>query len=197
MNIKQKLTSAVVLGTMVAAIVAPASFAATTVTISGNGALSYNKANVTNTSSNKVKQTSKTVAITSISAKASTGKNSSSFNTGGTSSIVTGDATNTVGVSVTGGDNTNTSNGCGCVDPTTDVTITDNGALSHNTVNVTNSSSNYVSQSNTTVAITSVSTNASTGGNSSSFNTGGASSITTGDATNEVAVVVMGGSNSN
>jgi hypothetical protein len=197
MNIKQKIASAVVLGSMVAAMIAPASFASTTVDISGNGAFSFNKVKVKNTSSNKVKQSSKTIAITSIYAKASTGKNTSSFNTGGSSSIDTGDASNTVGVSVTGGNNTNTSDGCGCVDPNTDVSITDNGALSHNTVNVTNSSSSYVSQSNTTVAETSVSTSASTGGNNSSFNTGGDSSITTGDASNAVGVEVTGGSNSN
>jgi len=197
MNIKQKLTSAVVLGSMVAAIVAPASFAATTVTISNNGALSTNKVKVKNWSSKSVSQSNTTYVGTSISAKAKTGNNTSSFNTGGTNGIVTGDASNTVGVSVTGGTNTNTGNECGCASPTTNVTIADNGAMSTNTVHVKNSSSNSVTQGNITVVQTEVWTSANTGGNSSSFNTGGGNTITSGGATNEVGVEVGGSTNTN
>ena len=197
MNIRQKITSAVVLGSMVAAIVAPTSFASTTVHISDNGALSTNMVKVKNWSSKSVSQSNSTVAFTTIHAKAKTGNNTSSFNTGGTSSIVTGDASNTVGVSVTGSTNTNTGNQCGCVSPVTDVTIANNGALSTNTVNVKNSSTSSVTQSNSTVAETGIWTSASTGGNSSSFNTGGSNTISTGDATNLVGVTVGGSTNTN
>jgi hypothetical protein len=197
MNIKQKITSAIAIGTMMAAVVAPASFAATTVTATGNGALSTNKVGVVNLSKKSVKQKNSTVAITKVTAKANTGKNTSSFNTGGSSSITTGAATNTVAVVVEGGTNTNSGDECGCVAPTTDVTISDNGALSHNGVLVVNASSNSLYQSNSTVAVTSVSTSSNTGGNTSSFNTNGGSTIDSGEATNDVTVAVGGSTNTN
>lgn len=198
MNIKQKLASAAVFGAMVAAVVAPSAFASTTVTITGNGAFSHNKVKSFTWNSNSVSQTTTTIASTLISAKAKTGNNSSSFNTGGSSNVTSGNATNTIGVSVTGGSNTNTGGECGCQQQgSNDVTISGNGAFSSNHVVIVNGSSNSVEQSSTTVAETGVWASASTGGNSSSFNTGGSNTVTSGNATNEVAVQVSGGSNTN
>lgn len=182
---------------MMAAIVAPASFAATTVTIKDNGALSYNKVKVKNWSFKSVDQSNQTVVLTGVHAKAKTGNNDSSFNTGGTSTITTGNAKNTVGVSVTGSTNENTGDECGCVSPETDVKITGNGALSTNVVYVINGNYNSVSQSNASFIGTHISTSSSTGGNDSSFNTGGDSSIDTGKATNTVGVEVGGSTNTN
>jgi hypothetical protein len=197
MNIKQKITSAIAIGAMMAAVVAPASFAATTVKVKNNGALSTNLVGVINLSKKSVKQKNSTVAITGVKSKANTGKNNSSFNTGGTSSITTGNARNNTTVTVGGSSNTNTGGECGCVNPTTDVTVTGNGALSLNGVLVVNASSNSVYQSNSTVAVTGISTSSNTGGNNSSFNTGGNSSIDTGNAVNNVDVIVEGSTNSN
>lgn len=197
MNIKQKLTTAAVIGSMMAAIVAPASFAANTVTIKNNGAWSFSHVTVKNKNVKVVAQSNETAVETGVGASAKTGGNNSSFNTGGTNTITTGKAKNTVGVSVTGGTNTNSGNECGCVDPTTDVTIQGNGALSHNGVMVVNSNSNTVLQSNSSYVGTMVMTSASTGYNSSSFNTGGNSSIDTGNASNTVGVEVGGNSNTN
>ncbi len=53
-----------------------------------------------------VTQTSKTTVWTGVEQSANTGGNSVSGNTGGDSTVVTGDATNSVTVTVTGGDNT-------------------------------------------------------------------------------------------
>lgn len=197
MNIKQKITSAAAIGVMMASVVAPASFAANTVTIKNNGAWSFNHVKVKNKASKVVVQANETVVETGVKAKASTGGNSSSFNTGGTNTTTTGKASNTVGISVTGGTNTNSGDDCGCPNPTTDVTIQGNGAFSHNGVHVVNSSSNTVSQTNGTYVGTMVMTSSSTGGNSSSFNTGGGNSIDTGNASNTVVVEVGGSSNSN
>jgi len=196
MNIKQKLTTAAATAAMMAAVVAPASFAAP-ISITDNGALSYNKVIVKNTSSKSVKQSNVTAVTTKVNAKAKTGGNTSSFNTGGTSTITTGNAKNMVGVSVTGGTNTNTGNDCGCVPPTTDAAITGNGAMSTNVVSTSNSTSSSVKQSNTTVVTTYVTTSASTGGNDSSFNTNGGNTTDTGNAVNEVGVVVEGTTNTN
>lgn len=197
MNIKQKLTSAAVIGAMMASVVAPASFAATTVKIKNNGALSTNTVKVKNVSSKTVGQSNGTMVMTSVWAKSKTGGNSSSFNTGGTNTITTGNATNTVVVGVTGGTNTNNGDECGCASPSTDVTIKDNGALSTNSVTVKNENSNSVVQVNETIVGTEIGVSASTGGNSSGFNTGGDSSISSGTATNAVTVAVGGSTNTN
>lgn len=197
MNIKQKVTSAIVLGTMVTAIVAPSTFAATnTVKVTGGGAFSSSKAIVKNNTANVVVQANANIVNTFVGASANTGDNHSSFNTGGTNSITTGAATNTVGVNVTGGSNTNTSP-CGCDTNTNDVTVKGGGAFSSSKTVVINSSSNSVYQGNLTVVNTGVWTSANTGGNSSSFNTHGSDTITSGPASNTVGVIVGGSTNSN
>lgn len=200
MNIKQKLTSAIVLGSMVAAVVAPASFAATnTVAISGTGAFSYNKIKVVNLSSTSVTQVNGTTAITGVNAGSNTGGNKSSFNVGGTNTVTSGTATTSVGVTVGGSTNTNTGSSCGCGanNSTNTAGISGTGAFSYNKIVVVNGSTNTVEQGNETVAVTQVNASSDTGGNSSSFNVGSGSSITSGTATTGVSVMVGGSSNTN
>ena len=197
MNIKQKITSAAIIGSMMASVVAPASFAATTVRVRNNGALSTNKVYVKNWSSKSVGQYNSTAVLTGVFTKAKTGGNTSSFNTGGTSSIETGNAKNTATVRVTGATNSNSGDECGCVDPTTNVAVTGNGALSENTVVVKNGSSSSVDQGNETFVGTLIVSSASTGGNNSSFNTGGSNDIDTGNAENTATVTVGGSTNTN
>src|SRR5260221_735956 len=78
----------------------------TSLTINGNGENSVNTAKVKNSCSQTVTQTNTTAVSTSVTQHAKTGGNTVSGNTGGTASVTTGDATNTVTVDVTGGDNT-------------------------------------------------------------------------------------------
>lgn len=199
MNIKQKLTTAAITGSMLAAVLLPGTaLAANTVKIKNNGALSTNKAKIVNNSSNSVSQSNLTMAKTSVTTKAKTGGNNSSFNVGGTNAITTGAATNSVTVTVNGGTNTN-SNPCNeCAAPSdSTVTISGNGALSTNTAKIVNNSSNSVVQSNTTIACTTVNSTASTGNNNSSFNVGGETTIDTADASNDVTVTVTGSTNTN
>ncbi len=199
MNIKQKIASAVAIGTMMVSVVAPASFAATnTVTVTGNGSFSYTKAVVKNVSSSTTVQDNTTAINTWAGLSANTGKNKQSFNVGngGSNSITTGAATNIVGVSVTGGTNTNTSN-CGCDSNSNTVTVTGGGAWSSSKAVVINSNSTVVSQTNTTTVNTNVWSSANTGGNSQSFNVGGGNSVTTDPASNTVGVEVGGSTNTN
>lgn len=107
MNIKQKITSAIAVGTMMAAVVAPASFAATTVRIHNNGALSKNGAAVVKVSKSKVKQSNTTIVGTKIKTIQNTGGNDSNFNVGGTNGTDTGNNTATTTVAVGGSTNTN------------------------------------------------------------------------------------------
>jgi len=184
------ITAGLLLGVM-----APGAFAAT-VTISGNGAFSTNKAKVKKTKTTVVLQSSKTSAYTSIKSKANTGGNSSSFNTGGTSNITTGNASNTTTVSVNGGSNSAVLPTCDvCDEEGSAINISGNGAFSNNTVKVNSTQTTVVGQSSTTCATTNISSTANTGNNSSSFNTGGDSTISTGDAVNTTTVTVTGGSN--
>lgn len=199
MNIKQKLTTAAITGSMLAAVLLPGTaLAAGTVKIKNNGALSTNKAKIVNNSSKTVVQGNKTVATTFVNTSANTGGNKSKFNVGGTNTINTGAASNTVDVSVTGGTNTNSGDECGCAQAgESTVTISGNGALSYNKAKIVNNSSNTVVQGNATIVFTSVSASADTGNNSTSFNVGGENSITTETATNDVTVTVEGSTNTN
>ena len=77
----------------------------------------------------------------------------------------------------------------------TTIAITGNGAKSDNTVNVTNSCTSIVSQSNSLIVGVNADVSANTGGNTANGNTGGDVTIGTGDATSTVGVVVGGSTN--
>ncbi len=77
----------------------------TDVDISGNGALSKNTVTTTSNSTNVVKQTNTTVAVTAVSSTANSGGNNVSYNVGGTSDVMTDSAVSSVGTTVTGGGN--------------------------------------------------------------------------------------------
>jgi hypothetical protein len=75
-------------------------------TISGNGAGSHNTIIGGNSNVNVVEQGSHTTSINDVDLSANSGGNTASFNTGGSTNIGTGSASNTVRVTTTGGDNT-------------------------------------------------------------------------------------------
>ncbi len=77
----------------------------------------------------------------------------------------------------------------------TNVTVSDNGHASNNTVNVTNNNTVNVTQSNVMTVGLNINSSANTGGNSANGNTGGNVTISTGNATSNVTVAVEGGSN--
>ena len=198
MNIKKKLMTAAAAGSILASMLPGAAFAATHVTIEGNGAFSHNKTKVVNKNIKSVSQSNSMTVGTTITSKAKTGKNKSSFNVGGSSAITTGTATNTTTVAVVGGGNTNTGDECGCVgNGLNTVNIIGNGAFSHNKVKIVEINENTDSQSNSLTVGTTVNSTSSTGGNSSSFNVGGDSTIDTGEASNTTEVIVEGGGNTN
>jgi hypothetical protein len=181
---------------------APLALADTTLTVSGNGALSNNAVNVTNASNTVVNQTNNANITNNVNSNASTGGNSSNFNTGGNSTIKTGDANNTVNVTNEANLNKATVS-CGCDNGATSVNVTGNGAESANGVDVTNANSVFLNQNNDANFKNNVTANSSTGKNDSSFNTGGSTVIVTGDAANNVGVdnkananfATVGGSN--
>jgi len=202
MTYNKRIITAIATGAVLLNAMAPLALADTTLTVSGNGALSNNAVNVTNASNTVVNQTNNANITNNISSNASTGGNSSSFNTGGNSTISTGNATNTV--NVTNAANLNKANvSCGCDNGATSVNVTGNGGESANGVNVTNANSDFLNQNNDANFRNNVTANATTGKNDSSFNTGGSSVIITQNATNNVGVTnkananlaTIGGSN--
>lgn len=189
-----KLTAGVATVGLVVSVLSPAAFASS-VTVAGNGAFSHSGVVLTSISSNKLKQSNNSVVINDVDSKADSGHNNASFNTGGSSSIMTGPATSSVVVSNTGGTNTASGSPCGCPTDPTIVKIKNNGAFSNNGVVVTTVNSNTASQSNKSFVVNDVDSKADTGHNNSSFNTHGTTDVTTGSADSSVVVVNGGSSN--
>lgn len=137
MSIQNKITSALVSSLLLLALVANTSFAAVTVTISGNGALSDNFVTIDHDNDISVTQTNDANVVNNIASNINTGRNRSSFNTGGDAVIVAGNARSNVSVSnnlnsnflhIGGGqDNGNSSGGNGNSDEKTRFFTTLNG----------------------------------------------------------------------
>jgi hypothetical protein len=191
-----------------AAILATALFAgsamAADLEISGNGKDSTNTIVVTEESCCVVIQSSTTNVGAWVDASASTGGNKASGNTGGDTSISTGDATATASVTVTGGGNSANNPCCctpdpceneGCIQGSPSTLISENGADSENTIVVTKKKKTMVLQDTDTNVLAGVKAKAKTGRNRARNNTGGTTSITTGNATSDAYVDVAGGSN--
>jgi hypothetical protein len=204
MTFNYKLGGAVAIATFVATVLAPAGLAETTVDVSNNGALSHNTVNVTNGnggSGSTTNQTNNSVIINTVSVNQNTGKNNASLNTGGGTTITTGAANSNVTVGVGGSTNTAVgTEGCGCSVGDTTVIVSDNGALSHNKVTVTNGgNSKYKkgnSQTNNSFIVNGVNVSQNTGKNKAKLNTGGSTIITTNDTNSDVTVSVTGSANS-
>lgn len=194
-----KLGSAVAIATFVAAVIAPAGLADTTVDVVNNGANSTTNVVVNNTSGGgSVSQTNNSTVVNDVSVKQVTGKNKANGNTGGNTTIDTGNASSTVNVVVGGSTNDATSVPCGGCASNTTVNVTGNGARSDNTVvvnNISKSGKKAKGQKNTSVIVNTVDVKQVTGKNKAKNNTGGSTGVATGNATSNVTVNVTGSSN--
>lgn len=195
-KIHYKIGAGIIAAALMTASFAPAAFAAS-IDVSGNGNKSHNKVVVKKTSVVAVGQKSKTTANTFVLNLSNTGGNKANGNTGnGDVNIGTGGVTNTTTVTVTGGDNSATlPDPCGCGNPG-DISVTDNGNKSHNTVIVKDTNVTLVGQSSKTTVNTAVVNASNTGGNKANGNTGdGEVSVQSGAVSNTTTVTVNGGSN--
>lgn len=190
---KQKLVTGAAAAVAFGTLMVPMSHAAT-VTISGNGALSKNVVASLKVNATKVTQKSVTVANTTVVSTANSGGNDANGNIGGSNSNKTGKAKSSVGVVVTGGNNTASVASCGC-DTDGSVEIKNNQALSTNIVLQGDVNLTKVKQKNVTVANTTVISTANSGGNDANGNIGGGNSNSTDNANSTVGVEVSGGSN--
>lgn len=181
-----------------------------------NGAGSTNTATSSATNSNSTSQTNNGTVINDMTLTANSGDNTASFNTGGDSSIVTGDANiaanilNFVNNNLAGnillgvvnifgnliGDIILPDNPCStCSSSNTTVANTNNEAGSTNTASATTNNTQTQFQSNDATIENNLVFDANTGGNSTSFNTGGDSSITTGSSNINAQVLNIANTN--
>lgn len=195
MTFTKKITTAIATGAVLINALAPVALAES-VTVTGNGALSNNAVNSTTNSTTTVNQSNAANIVNNVKSNASTGGNSSNFNTGGDSKIVTGNATTNVSVSTAANLNKASVANCGaCSGGATNVTIKDNGASSENEANVSKNSSVFLNQGNAASIVNDIDAKANTGKNDNSFNTGGESVTKTGNATTNVEVANLANAN--
>jgi hypothetical protein len=188
MTFKTRFTTAIATGAVLLNALAPVAFAED-LTVTGNGAFSENEVKIETENTTKVSQENDAKVTNDISSNASTGGNSSSFNTGGQNKIVTGDAVTKVDVSTAVNLNKAELEDCwSCDGGDLDVKISGNGAFSENDVDVEKENVTKVSQENDARIHNYVDADANTGKNDSSFNTGGDTVIVTGEATTVVDV---------
>jgi hypothetical protein len=158
------------------------------VKIKGNGVGSENNVDLNKANETFLNQTNDANIVNDVNATAKTGKNDASYNTGGDTIIVTGDAKTNVDVNNKANANFATiGGGNGQVDGSS-VKIKGNGAYSDNNVALDNASAIVLGQSNNADILNNVDANAKTGKNDAGFNTGGTVAISTGDAKTKVGV---------
>lgn len=188
-NIKAKITAGIVTGSLLAGLALPVgAFAANTVTISGNGAGSYNKVRIRSHKTTTATQTNIADVGNLTGVFQNTGGNRANRNTGdGNINVNSGNATSTVANTTTIGGNTATVNGCGCPSGNNTVNVKDNGADSYNEVAIRKSSNTTAEQTNVAFVFNDTLVDQNTGDNRANNNTGsGGVDVNSGDADSTV-----------
>lgn len=185
-KLQKKIATAVASAALLANSVLPVFAQTTTLVITGNGADSSNEVNLSQQSSTTVVQDNVANISNNVDADADTGNNDANYNTGGSVSIKTGDASTGVAVSNTANSNVAHVDGCCTVDA--DVEISGNGAKSENEANLALDTATTVFQTNYAYLKNTVDADSDTGDNDANYNTGGSVSIETGDADTTVLI---------
>lgn len=195
MKLQYRLGTAIASTALMFNLLAPAAFADTTVDISGNGSNSDNNVSVNNTSNATINQSNNLTVGLNINSTASTGGNKANGNTGGDVSIDTGNANSTVNITVLGGSNEATIEGCGCNGATDNITVADNGSNTTNNATVKNKKDLTAKQKGNTTVGANVNSKTKTGKNKAKNNTNGTVNVTTGNSTSNVSANVTAGNN--
>jgi len=202
-----KIATAISTASLLAGSIVPGVYGSTTITITGNGSDSYNKADVEVDQTTYVSQINEANVQNTVYADASTGGNRANDNTGGDVSIETGDATSNV--TIENSLNTNVAEVNPCCPGDTTLKITGNGSDSYNKIDVDinqeEETGTLIEQGNLANVNNWVDAYAGTGKNKANDNTGGDVSIETGDADIDVEIsnalnansATIGGSGSN
>ncbi|MBA3723677.1 MAG: hypothetical protein H0W89_02150 [Candidatus Levybacteria bacterium] len=190
----KKLTIGIATGALLAAGSVTQTFAQTAVDANGNGAFSSSDVNVSNECSTDIAQRNNTDIENDIRNLAYTGGNNASFNTGGSVTIITGDASSNTEIANAAGVN-QLSGVNGCSNGTAGVGIGSNGAFSDANVDISSMDRETYKQYSENRFMNSVYNNLTTGNNYAGFNTGSDVVIITGSANADVALNNQAGSN--
>src|SRR3989344_3930635 len=185
-KLQKKVATAIATGALLFNTALPA-FADETLEISGNGADTYNKAEVDVNQNRTVVQSNEANISNNVTATADTGDNDANRNTGGGVSVTTGDAKTTVDILNQANANSAKISGDG-EGGSLSARILGNGADSYNKIELDYNKSVVVDQSNSARVENDVYAKADTGDNDANRNTGGTVSIDTGDAETKVGV---------
>jgi hypothetical protein len=204
MNMKYKLSGAIASGILMFSVMAPNAFAVTVdgsvLVIAGNGANSTNNITAVSSSTCDVTQKANTNVLSEVGVVGKTGDNSANNNTGGTTSIQSGDVTLSATVNVSGGSNTAT-DPCCCKAPAGSSysgvvgVIYGNGKNSTNNVTEISTKSSAITQKAKTSIAAVVGTKAKTGKNTANGNVGSGTSIVSGNVSATAGLNVTGGIN--
>jgi len=194
-NLQKKLATALATGAVLANAFVPAAFAATDLTVSGNGSDSNSTVNVSSNNNTTVNQTNDANVTNNVNVTANTGNNSANDNTGGNVGVRTGDANTNVTVNNTLNSNQADVQNCGCAGDT-NVTVSGNGTHSDNDVNLSNGGNTRLTQNNTANVRNNVDVDANSGNNNINDNTGGNIRVRTGDINTDVNLSTTANANS-
>lgn len=160
----------------------------TSVDVSGNGYASTNSAKVDNSSSTNLSQDNYARINNNVNTAENTGYNDAKGNTGGNTTVVTGNARSDVAISNAANSNSAYVGGGNGSGGMADVKISGNGAYSDNSVSLQNNPSIRVAQDNYADIKNKVNSDLTTGFNDANYNTGGNVILATGDAKSGVGI---------
>src|SRR3989344_418795 len=146
--------------------------------VSENGSGSVNQVVVASDSQTKVEQSNVSEVANSVDTENNTGENTADGNSTGGVLIATGDSSSQVEIENSG--NISTAE-IGCCPTGNSALITQNGSGSTNNIDVSSSSTTFVSSNQYANISNNIKGTATTGSNSASFNTGGTTTIITGN----------------
>lgn len=191
--INKRIATAIATGALLLNSFAVPAFAATDVTVTGNGRDSDNTASVNLSKSNTVVQNNTAKVSNNVDVSAKTGGNKANDNSGGDVSIDTGNSS--VGVAVKNMLNKNSASVDCCENGDTTVKIGDNLRGSDNNVDLNMDKTNSVFQDNSAHVNNDVDVDSKTGGNQASDNSSGDVSIDTGKSDVTVGILTFANAN--
>lgn len=185
---KKNIVSLLASGALLLGSFTPA-LAETNLTVSGNGSASDNNVSVDISHTTSVVQNNTANVTNTVETHSNTGDNTANDNTGGSTTIDTGNATSLVRLDTAANVNQARLNDCGgCNGGDTKVTVSGNGSFSENNATVDTSSTKSAFQQNDATINNQVYTDNNTGYNDASRNTGGNTLVLTGHAVSDVGV---------
>lgn len=191
--INKRIATAIATGALLMNSFAVPAFAATDITVTGNGSDSNNTSNINLTKKNTIVQNNTANVTNKVDVEANTGDNDANDNTGGDVKIESGDSD--VAVAVKNMLNKNSAAIDCCQNGDTSVKIAGNGSDSDNDVDLDMDNSNEIFQDNNAKVKNDVEVEGNTGNNEADDNTNGDVEITSGDSDVSVGVLTFANTN--